>query len=148
MEITAFRILGGTNMRSHRITALGGAAVLLLLVSACGDGNPSTQTSSSGGGGASAGTAGASLGAADVKVSATDALAFDPKTSTAKVGQIVQWANTGTVPHNITFSGNASGLDDTAFSPGSTWQVKFTAAGTYQYQCTIHPGMTATITVS
>jgi plastocyanin len=50
------------------------------------------------------------------------------------------------MPHNIVFA-TASDADDTAFGIGDTWQVKFTQAGTYQYQCTLHPGMTGTVTV-
>jgi plastocyanin len=84
-----------------------------------------------------------------VKVESNDQLQFSPSSQTAKVGQIVQWTNPGTVAHTITFdSSNASCLSDSQIAPGSTWEVKFTQAGTYSYKCTIHPGMNGTLTVS
>jgi plastocyanin len=40
-------------------------------------------------------------------------------------------------------------LSDAELDPGATWEVKFTAAGTYNYLCTIHaPSMKGEITVS
>ena len=51
--------------------------------------------------------------------------------------------------HTVTFdSSNASCLSDLALNPGSTWEVKFTQAGTYTYHCTVHPGMNGSITIS
>ena len=128
-----------------RLLVLGAGASLALGVVACGNGAPAA--SGSGGGAACPGTASASGGASpDVNVQATDALQFTPNTSTVKVGQVIQWKNTGSVLHNITFDQGC--LNDGAFSPGASWSIKFTAAGTYNYQCTIHPGMTAKLTVT
>ena len=81
-----------------------------------------------------------------MQLQATDNLTFTPQTATVPVGQVVQWSNTGTVMHTITFD-SASCLTDAAFNGGSTWQVKFSAAGTYAFHCTIHPQMTGTLTV-
>ena len=129
-----------------RFLVLGAGATLALGLVACGNGAPETSSSGTGGG-SCPGTASASgSGAADVKVSATDQLQFTPGTTTAKVGQVVRWTNTGTVLHNITFTTGC--LSDAGFQPGATWSIKFTAAGTYNYQCTIHPGMTAKLTVT
>jgi plastocyanin len=96
---------------------------------------------------ASAGTAGVSLGTATVKISATGQLMFDPAMQTAHVGDIVQWTNTGSVEHTITFDAQPS-LSDPALQPGATWEVKFITAGTYQYHCSIHTTMVGTIVVS
>ena len=127
-----------------RLAVFGAGGMLALGLAACGNGAPAS--SSSGTTGCTAGTASAGSAAADVKVSATDALQFSPTTTTAKVGQVVQWTNTGSVLHNITFDQGC--LTDSAFQPGATWEIKFTAAGTYNYKCTIHPGMDAKITIS
>lgn len=121
---------------------LVGAAALV----ACGNGVPQSSSGGGGGGGSSAGTAGASLGTAAVKVDATDALQFAPVSQTAAVGQIVEWTNTGSVAHTVTFDTESS-LSDSTLAPGGTWEVKFTKAGTYTYKCTIHPGMDGTLTV-
>ena len=129
-----------------RFLVLGAGATLALGLAACGNGAPETSASGSGGGSCPGTASGSGSGTADVKVSATDQLQFTPTTTTAKVGQVVQWTNTGTVLHNITFP--AGCLTDAGFQPGATWSIKFTVAGTYNYQCTIHPGMTAKLTVT
>jgi len=125
--------------------ALAGMGLALAL-GACGDSTPVPNGSSSGGsGGGSIGTAGKSVGTAKVMIKATDANQFDPKTQSAAVGDVVEWENSGTAGHNITF--DDSTVNDTAFGGGAKWQIKFTKAGSYKYQCTIHPGMTAEIDV-
>lgn len=130
-----------------RFLLLGAGASLALGLAACGNGAPESSSSGGGSGGACPGTASASSsGSPDVSVQATDALQFAPNTATVKVGQVIQWKNTGSVLHNITFS--QSCLTDGAFQPGGTWSIKFTQAGSYDYQCTIHPGMTAKLTVT
>ena len=123
---------------------LGAGASLAIGLAACGNGAPAT--SGSGGGGPCPGTASASAGTADATVDGTDQLTFAPNTTTVKVGQTVVWKNTGTVLHNITFSQGC--LTDGAFQPGGSWSIKFTQAGSYDYQCTIHPGMTAKLSVT
>ena len=80
-------------------------------------------------------------------ISATDQLTFDPAMQTAHVGDIIQWTNTSSVMHTITFDTEPS-LSDPTLQPGSTWAVKFTTAGTYHYHCSIHAGMVGTIVVS
>jgi plastocyanin len=116
---------------------------LTLGVAACG----STSSSNSSPSSVSVGTAAVSLGTAAVMVSATGQLTFDPATQTAHVGDIIQWTNTGSVMHTITFDTQPA-LSDPALQPGATWEVKFTTAGTYQYRCSIHTGMVGTIVVS
>ena len=96
---------------------------------------------------ASVGTAGVSLGTAAVTISATGQLTFDPTMESVHVGDIVQWTNTGSVEHTVTFDAQPS-LSDSALQAGATWQVKFTTAGTYQFHCSIHPTMVGTIVVS
>jgi plastocyanin len=135
-----------------RALLMGVATLGATGLAACGNGPPAgaSGSGSSGGGGCSIGKAGASgLGSAGTKVSATDQLQFSPASQTAKVGQVVEWSNTGSVPHTITFdASNAQCLNDALINPGATWEVKFTAPGTYTYKCTIHPGMNGTLTVS
>lgn len=110
---------------------------------ACGSTGASTPAPST----ASVGVAAASLGTPTVKISATGQLTFDPAMQAAHVGDIIQWSNTGTVEHTVTFDSQAS-LSDPSLQPGGTWEVKFTTAGTYQYHCSIHPNMLGTIVVS
>ena len=118
--------------------------VLLFGLAACGGSSSPSPSSSAG---SSVGTAGASLGTAAETIDAVDQLQFMPSSTTAHVGDIVEWRNTGTVMHTVTFDSNQS-LTDSALNPSGKWQVKFTVAGTYPFRCTIHPSMTGTITVS
>jgi plastocyanin len=87
------------------------------------------------------------LGAPVANISATDQLAFDPTTVTAKTGGVIQWKDAGSTAHNVTFDGQPS-LTSGTLQKGDTWQVQFTTAGTYPYHCTFHPGMNGQITVA
>ena len=130
-----------------RFAVFGSAAALALALAACGNGAPETSSSGGGGGGGcTAGKASAGTAPADVKIAAEDSLQFAPTSITAKVGQVVQWANTGTVLHNITFDQGC--LTDSSFQPSATWEITFSQAGTYNYKCTIHPGMDGKLTVT
>ena len=122
---------------------------LMLLLAGCG-GGPAPSNSGAGNGGGGPGTAVVSgRGTPSVAVAATDQLKFSPAIAPVHVGQIVEWTVDGTMTHTVTFlSANASCLSDPQLEPGSSWEVKFTQAGTYDYKCTIHPGMTGTVTVS
>src|SRR5690348_7008390 len=134
-------------MNTKRAIALGAAAMAAVALAACGSAAPSSSGGASGGG-QSAAQVGAHLGTPSTTIQATDDLKFAPTTTTVKVNDIVEWTNTGSVPHNITFDSPNTALDDTTFNGGNTWQVRFTQAGTYQYKCTFHPGMNGTVTVS
>jgi plastocyanin len=129
-----------------RRTLVAFGLLLALSLAACG-GSTGNVPATSSSGGASVGTAGVNLGTATVKISATDQLTFDPAMQTAHVGDIVEWSNTSSVMHTVTFDSQTS-LSDPSLQPAGTWQVKFTTAGTYQFHCSIHPGMVGTIVVS
>ena len=129
-----------------RFAVFGAGAAIALALAACGNGAPETSSSGTTGGGCTAGKASAGTATADVKIDAKDALVFDPTSITAKVGQVVQWTNAGTVLHNITFDQGC--LTDNSFQPSATWEITFSQAGTYSYKCTIHPGMDAKITIT
>ena len=74
-------------------------------------------------------------------------IAFDPKSVTVKVGQKVTWTNDDTVDHNVT-SQSGETIKSDNFGKGGTFSFTPTKAGTIKYVCTIHPGMTATLTVT
>ena len=87
------------------------------------------------------------LGSPSANVAATDQLAFSPNSTTVAVGQVIEWKDTGTVAHNVTFDTSSDATSPT-LNPGDTWEVKFSVPGTYQYHCTFHPGMNGTVTVT
>ncbi|MGH7722065.1 MAG: cupredoxin domain-containing protein [Candidatus Dormibacteria bacterium] len=133
-----------TRMRSIVITAGAG---LLITLCACGNGPPEVSGSSSGG--QAAGVGGASLGTPATKVIANSSDKFAPGNITVSTGEIIQWTVAqDSPPHNITFDSQSSLDSPSAVGPGSTWEVKFSAPGTYPYHCTIHAGMNGQITVT
>ena len=71
--------------------------------------------------------------------------AFAPNSLTVKVGTKVTWTNNDSVAHTVTENNGAFNSGDLA--PGSSYSFTFSKAGTYSYHCSIHPSMTATITV-
>lgn len=81
-------------------------------------------------------------------VNQTDGLQFQPSDITVKVGDVVEWKNTGSLQHNVIFGGQPS-ISSQTMQGGATYQVKFTTAGTYSYVCTFHvsSGMTGKVTV-
>jgi plastocyanin len=75
---------------------------------------------------------------------------FDPDQLTVAPGTTVTWVNEGEAPHTVT-STDGKELDSATLQPGDTYSFTFKdddAGETYAYQCTIHPQMTASVTVS
>jgi len=117
------------------------AAALLFVCSGCGSSystpnTPSTPTTpSSGGNGTPVSTvAGASL---------LTNTAFAPSPVSIAVGGSVTWTNNDNTAHTSTGSTWNSG----SIAPGGKYTATFSTAGTFVYHCTIHPGMTGTVTV-
>lgn len=127
-------------------------SILALTLAAAGCGSSSDKKSSDSGGGAtktqekSKGGGGAGKAAA---VSEKN-IQFSPKTLSVAKGATVTWTNDDSVNHDVTKTGGpgpkfSSGSGNMA--QGDTYKQKLTTPGTIQYQCTVHPGMTGTITV-
>ena len=87
--------------------------------------------------------------AAAAKVAETDALTFQPSSATAKVGDVIEWTNTGSAVHNVVFDNQAVPSSD-PMNQGDTFEIKFTKPGTYSYVCKFHEAsnMRGTITVT
>jgi plastocyanin len=81
-------------------------------------------------------------------VVAIQGFAFAPAALTVKVGTKVTWTNRDSDAHTVTSGGSGGPLNSKAMNTGDTFSFTFTKAGTYQYLCTIHPFMTATVTVT
>ncbi|MEA2419768.1 MAG: hypothetical protein QOE60_1974, partial [Thermoleophilaceae bacterium] len=142
----------------RRLTALLLACFALAVVAAgCGGGDDNKSGSGSGngnaggnapaadqpaptaednGGAASGGSGGTGPGK---QVTMKD-IQFSPDTVTIKPGQKVTWTNDDSVGHDVTAdafeSGSPGGIDG-----GSTFSHTFAKAGTYNYVCSVHPGM-------
>jgi plastocyanin len=101
--------------------------------------------------------------AADVKVTMTNSLRFDPDRVNIEVGQTVLWNNTSDLPHTVTadpvkaknkddcnLPASANPFDSGIISPGHTYIQTFTVPGTYKYFCIPHEtmGMTGQVIVN
>ncbi|HZU14027.1 MAG TPA: cupredoxin family copper-binding protein [Chloroflexota bacterium] len=75
--------------------------------------------------------------------------AFAPATLTIAAGTTVTWMNADSVAHTSTSDpGDAMSWDSGSISPGSSFSLTFTQAGTFTYHCSIHPFMKGTIIVA
>jgi plastocyanin len=77
-------------------------------------------------------------------------ISFQPGDISVAKGGTVTWTNEDDVNHDVTKTGGpgpdfSSGTGDLA--KGDTYRQKFDTAGTIEYVCTVHPNMTAKITV-
>jgi LPXTG-motif cell wall-anchored protein len=71
---------------------------------------------------------------------------FDPKGITVSVGTTVTWTNEGPTAHTATADGGT--FDTGNLVKGASGSYKFTKAGKYDYHCTPHPYMKASVTVT
>lgn len=115
-------------MRSLGFIVLG---LGLLAASAC---SSSTSSANCSGMGASA------------TIDASDANTFSPGTATITHGQTVCWENTGSIGHTVTSNDGTS--FNSSLPSGGTFIHSFATPGSFPYHCTIHAGMSGTITVN
>ena len=74
-------------------------------------------------------------------------IAFSPKSLSVSKGSVVTFAfRDGSTKHNVVSTGSRRFAPISTRASGSPRRT-FTRAGTYRYQCTLHPGMTGRITV-
>jgi plastocyanin len=143
---------------ARNATAVGIALLLILTLglfaAGCGGSSSATTTtvgpgtsSTTIGSGASTTTAGSATtagGGSTVQVIMNNR-AFDPATVTVKVGDTVTWVNQDSPQHDVVADNGEFKSD--LFDKGATFSFTFTAAGTYPYHCSIHPGMVGTVIV-
>jgi plastocyanin len=115
-------------MRFALLIAVGAAAI-----AACTSSTGVTTANSCGSSGASA------------NISATDGQVFAPNATTITHGQSVCWQNNGNIGHTVT-SNDGTSFNATLAS-GHVFVRTFAVAGIFAYHCTIHAGMTGTVTV-
>jgi len=74
-----------------------------------------------------------------------------PSEVTIGVGESVTWHNDSSVIHTVTSGNTEDGpdgfFDSSIIISGDTFTHTFTETGQYEYFCSIHPWMTATVTV-
>ncbi|MCC6704164.1 MAG: cupredoxin family copper-binding protein [Thermomicrobiales bacterium] len=77
---------------------------------------------------------------------AIEGFAFAPGTIEIKVGTTVTWTNNDSAPHTVT--ANDRSFESGRLEQGQTFSFTFDTAGTFEYFCEYHPGMTATVVVT
>jgi plastocyanin len=109
--------------RPHRLIRALGAAALLVVTACSGDGPTSP------------------VPADEVRVSNNR---FTPANRTVTIGMPLtfRWAS-GSATHNVTFNDGPASPNQSS----GTFQRTFNTVGAFPYQCTLHAGMTGTITV-
>jgi plastocyanin len=113
--------------RGLKLAALVG--VLALALAACGTGEASSPST---------------VADTDGPTVVIEDLAFEPETLTVKAGDTVTWVwNDGALDHDV----KGDGFRSEVMSEG-TFSHRFDEPGTYDYVCTLHPTMTATIEVT
>ena len=135
-------------MRSRRI-----AVLIAVLALGCGGGGAAVESTTPTGGGTptepstpgpTPGPAPTAPGSATVTTPGTS---FSPTTVSVAPGASVTWQITGGT-HNVTFGTNKpTGGDIGDTDAGRSVSRTFPAAGTFDYQCTRHSGMTGRVVV-
>ncbi len=139
-----------------RLAAIATALLMTLFLAACGGGGGTTPPAASEpaasepaasepASSAAAGACAPSTKTATVTVEMAE-FAYEPAEATAKVGDVIAWANSDAAPHTAT-------MDDESCATGNiptdgTGALVFNAAGTYPYHCAIHPTMTGSVVVT
>jgi len=81
---------------------------------------------------------------ANVTVDIKD-FAYAPEPVVAKVGDVIAWTNSDSVPHTASLMDGSCTTDQLA--TGITGALVFNVAGTYTYQCNVHPSQMKDYTI-
>lgn len=111
----------------------------MLLLPACGGGDPSTSS------GAVGAEDGPGAGPATVTIERSR---FAPEEITVAAGGTVEWVNLDPFDHTVTARDDqAVDFDSGPLGQDETFTQQFEEPGTYRYFCEIHPTMRASVTV-
>jgi plastocyanin len=123
---------GGRPMAATRIVAA--IALLALVAAGCATGS---------------GSAGGASPVATTSVDLPPSYKFEPASIAIKAGATVTWTNDDHFTHSVRFLDGGLPTEPMVMSPGTTVTFTFPTAGTFHYQCHLHPqNMTGTVTVT
>jgi plastocyanin len=87
-------------------------------------------------------------GTTDISIVDSTASGFSPGTAPVLTGATVKWTNNDGVQHTVTSTTvPANGAFNATLNPGTTVCLNFSAAGAFNYQCSIHLVMQGLVTV-
>jgi plastocyanin len=138
----------------RRLSCFGLTILAALAVAACGGTTASGAPASGAPAPSAAASAPAGAAVACTKASSADpAVAatikdfkFSPDPITAKIGEIIAWTNGDGAPHTASLADGSCGTDQIA--GGASGALVFSVAGTYTYQCMVHPGQMKDYTIT
>ncbi|MEV4052288.1 cupredoxin family copper-binding protein [Amycolatopsis sp. NPDC049688] len=73
--------------------------------------------------------------------------AFSPAALTVRAGDTVTWMQHDEAPHDVVTTSAPVAFRSPQLSAGQSWSYTFRQPGTYQYYCSVHPDMRASVTV-
>jgi amicyanin len=76
-----------------------------------------------------------------------DNFKFEPRRLTVKAGTKVTWINRDDVPHTATSTAKPRAFDSKTLDTDGQFSHTFSAPGTYEYFCAVHPHMKGEIVV-
>ena len=82
--------------------------------------------------------------AAETHTVTIESLQFKPAVLTVRQGDTVVWVNRDVVPHTATTKPT---FDSGEIAAGRSWKMVANKKGRYDYICTVHPTMKATLVV-
>jgi len=126
--------------RARRSPALIGRATAFAIVLAMNLNGPASRT-----GWAEDAAKGARVAAADGKVVRIDNFTFIPDRLVVRAGDTVTWLNEDDIPHAVAASDKS--FRSRALDTDDKYSFTFTTPGVYEYFCSMHPHMKATIVV-
>ena len=142
-------------MRNLRLALPVAGSALLVVVAACGatgtaaapDGPaPATQAQTHAMPAQSATGQGSPGQSSQSDAVAIRNFAFAPAMVTVPVGTTITWTNDDQDAHTVSATGGA--FKSAALNNGDTFRFTFSKPGRYDYLCSIHPFMTATVVVT
>ena len=123
---------------AHRVAGLSVALVVATFLAAC---SPSGSTGS-----------GDTAGGAAVATSVVDlppSYRFAPEAISVAKGTTVTWTNHDNFTHSVQFLDGGLPTEPLMMKPGEKATFTFSTAGTFHYQCSLHPqNMRGTVTVT
>lgn len=75
-------------------------------------------------------------------------MSFSPASITVKKGDTITWTNQDAVGHNVTETDGKTGPNSSTLNQGKTYSFTFNEIGTFSYNCSLHPYMTGSVTVT
>jgi plastocyanin len=132
-------------MNKRWIALLLACLTLLVVAAGCGDDDDDGGGGGGGGGATTEEQAAPEASGGSTEVSMKD-IKFDPAEVSVNVGDTVTWVNDDSVGHDVTADGFKSG-EPGAMQNGDTFEHTFDKAGTFDYVCSVHPGMDGSVTV-